>query len=64
MEKWSGILLEAYAASPIDNYKKVSIEQVQHADMEMFKYLIRETRRGIKPTGGPTPMEELLIGLW
>lgn len=60
LEKWLGILLEAYAAPPIDNYKRVSIEQIQLAEMEMFKYLIRETRRGIKPTGGLTPMEEAL----
>lgn len=52
MEKWSQILLGEYAAPAIDQYRKVSIEQIQHADMELFKMLIRETRGGIKPSGG------------
>ena len=57
MEKWSQVLLEAYAAPALDHYRKVSIEQVQHADMELFKFLIRDTRGGIKPSGGVAPFD-------
>lgn len=60
MEKWSQISLEAYAAPALDHYRKVSIEQVQHADMELFKMLIRETRGGIKPAGGISPIDAAL----
>ena len=59
-EKWTQILLEAYTASPPECYKKVSIEQVQHADIEMFKYLMKETRNGIRFNGQLNPLEEAI----
>lgn len=59
-ERWSQILLEAYTASPPTGFKKVSIEQVHHADMEMFKYLMKETRNGIRPVGAVCPLEDAL----
>ena len=33
-ERWSQVWLEASTSPPPDGYKKVSIEQVHHADME------------------------------
>ena len=60
MEKWSCILLEAYSKAPIPGYQRVTIEQIQHADMEMFKYLIKNTRGGVRPTAGKAPIETAL----
>eukprot|EP00435_Cladocopium_sp_Y103_P016429 s3380_g4.t1 len=60
LEKWSNILLEAYTKTPLEGYKKVTIEQIQHADMEMFKYLIKKTRGGIRPTGAVAPLAAAL----
>ena len=61
MERWSCILLEAYSRAPIDGYRRVSIEQVQHADMEMFKHLIKMTRSGIRPSLNKIPIEDELL---
>ena len=35
----------------------MSIEQVHHADMELFKVLMKETRAGIRASGGVAPLE-------
>ena len=59
-EKWSSILLESYSKSPVEGYRKVTIEQIQHADLEMFKVLIKSTRGGIRPSGGLAPLEVAL----
>lgn len=59
-EKWSSVLLEAYSKQPADGYRKVSIEQIQDADMEMFKILVKDTRGGIRPLGGVAPIEQSL----
>ena len=59
-ERWSQVLLEAYTAAPPDGYKKVSIEQIHHADLELFKYLMKETRSGIRPVGTSIPLEQAL----
>lgn len=59
-ERWSQVLLEAYTASPPAGYNKVSIEQVHHADMELFKFLMKETRNGIRPIGTSVPLEDAL----
>ncbi len=56
-ERWSQILLDAYTAQPPAGFKKVNIEQVHHADMELFKVLMKETRAGIRATGGVAPLE-------
>lgn len=56
-ERWSQILLEAYTAPPSSGFRKVSIEQVHHADMELFKVLMKETRSGIRVSGGVAPLE-------
>lgn len=56
-ERWSQILLEAYTAPPPSGFRKVSIEQVHHADMELFKVLMKETRSGIRVSGGVAPLE-------
>ena len=60
MEKWSSVLLESYSKSPIDGYRRVTIEQIQHADMELFKMLIKRTRNGIRPVGGVARWETAL----
>lgn len=60
MEKWTQILLEAYTTAPIAGHKKVSIEQIQHADMELFKKIIKETRDRIRPSGGVAPVQQAL----
>ena len=59
-EKWSSVLLEAYSKQPAEGYRRVTIEQVQQADMELFKQLIKETRGGIRPTAGVAPLERAL----
>lgn len=51
------MLLEAYSANPVAGHRKVSIEQIQHADMELFKKLIKDTRDGIRPSGGAVPVQ-------
>lgn len=58
LEKWSNILLEAYSKTPIAGYQKVSIEQIQQADLELWKLVIKQTRAGIRPVGGKMPVEE------
>lgn len=60
MERWSRIMLEACSAVPIDGYKRVSLEQLQQADLELFKYLIKNTRDGIRPVSGASPLEPVL----
>eukprot|EP00435_Cladocopium_sp_Y103_P023093 s793_g5.t1 len=60
LEKWSSILLESYSKTPIAGYQKISIEQIQHADMEMWKYLVKNTRGGIRPTAGSAPIDDAL----
>ena len=60
MERWSRTMLEAYAALPIDGYKKVSLDQIQRADLELFKYLMKNSREGIRPAGGVAPLEAIL----
>ncbi len=60
MEKWSSVLLEAYSKAPLDGYRRVTIEQIQHADMELFKMLIKMTRNGIRPVHGVAPLEAAL----
>lgn len=60
LEKWSAILLEAYSKSAIDGYKKVTSDQIQHADMETFKFLIRRTCAGVRPSLKSIPVEEAL----
>ena len=60
LERWSNVLLESYTKVPLDGYKRVSIEQIQHADLEMFKYLIKMTRSGLRPNGNTIPMEKAL----
>ena len=59
-ERWTKVLLEAYTTAPPAGFKKVTIEQVHHADMEMFKYLMKETRKGIRPFGSTAPLEDAL----
>ena len=58
LERWSAIFVEAYSR-PADGYKKVTIDQIQHADMETFKFLIRRTRAGVRPSLGSVPVEEV-----
>ena len=60
MEKWSSVLLEAYSKAPLDGYRRVTIERIQHADMELFKTLIKVTRNGIRPVAGVAPIEAAL----
>ena len=60
MEKWSKIMLEAYTNVPPEGYSKVSLEQLQRADLELFKYLMRECRSGIKTLSGRQPLAEAL----
>ena len=60
MERWSRTMLEAYSALPIDGYKKVSLDQIQRADLELFKFLMKHSREGIRPSGGVAPLEAIL----
>ena len=60
LEKWSNVLLEAYSKTPISGYQRVSIEQIQLADLELWKYIIKETRGGVRPSATRVPVEEAL----
>ena len=45
----------------MDGYsRRVAIERIQHADMELFKTLIKMTRNGIRPVAGVAPIEAAL----
>ena len=59
-ERWTQILIEAFTKTPPENYYKISIEQVHRADLELFKYMMKETRSGIRPVGGVAPLEAAL----
>lgn len=59
-ERWTQVLLEAYTSNPPEGYRRVSIEQIHHADMELFKFLMKETRNGIRPVGTVLPLEDAL----
>lgn len=59
-ERWTQVLLEAYMSPPLEGYAKVNLEQVHRADMELFKYMMRETRNGIRGIGGHMPLENAL----
>ena len=55
-ERWTSVLMESYTYAPIEGYQKVSLEQIHRADLELFKYMMRLTRTGIKVVGGVQPM--------
>ena len=61
MERWTQILIDAFLEVPPANYAKVTIEQVHNADLALFKYMMKETRFGIKPLAdGTLPLERAL----
>ena len=59
-EKWTQVLMQAYMAPPPDNYLRVTLEQIHRADLELFKYMMKETRSGIRPQSGTAPLETAL----
>ena len=59
-ERGTQILLEAYTAPAPEGYARLSLEQVHRADMELFKYMMRETRQGIKTVSGVQPLAQAL----
>ncbi|CAJ1372152.1 unnamed protein product [Effrenium voratum] len=59
-EKWSQVLLEACTSPPPEGYNKPNIEQVHRADLELFKFMMRETRSGIKAVNGVQPLDKAL----
>jgi hypothetical protein len=60
-EVWSQILIEALLRSPPYGYQKVSIEQLHAADLELFKFMMSETRNGIRSNAsGLWPLEAAL----
>ena len=56
-EEWTQVLLEAYTAEPPPGFYRVSLEQLHRADLEFFKGLMKDTRAGIRPTGGLQPIQ-------
>ena len=61
MERWTQVLFDAFLEVPPANYAKVTIEQVHNADLALFKYMMKETRFGIKPLAdGTLPLERAL----
>ncbi|CAE7638477.1 Abcb1a [Symbiodinium sp. CCMP2592] len=61
MERWTQVLIDAFLEVPPANYAKVTIEQVHNADLALFKYMMKETRFGIKPLAdGTLPLERAL----
>lgn len=59
-EAWTQVLLQAFTDAPPDGYAKLTLEQVHRADLELFKYIMRETRNGIKNVNGAQPMADAL----
>ena len=49
-EGWSQTVLTAYLRTPPSGYRRVSLEQLHAADLELFKCLMAATREGIRPT--------------
>ena len=63
-EIWSQVLITQYLRDVPEGYRRVSLEQVQNADLEMFKAAMRLTHRGIRPTGaGQRPLEDAIMSL-
>ena len=61
MEAWSTTLMNAYMRSPPRGFKRVSLEQLQAADIELFRCLMEATGDGIRPTAdGRQPIQDLL----
>ena len=60
-ETWHDVMLDAFMATPPEGYKRVTIEQLQRADLQMFKVLMRRTKDGIRPTlDGKYPLDQAL----
>ena len=60
-ETWTTTLLSSYLRPPPEGYRRVSLEQLHAADLELFKCLMAATRSGIRATAfGQRPLEEAL----
>ena len=46
-DKWAKVMLNAYLRTPPDRHERVSLEQLQRADMELCSLLMEETRDGL-----------------
>ena len=63
-EIWSQILISQYLKEPPEGYRRLSLEQVQNADLELFKGAMRMTHKGIRPTvAGQRPLEDAILVL-
>eukprot|EP00973_Karenia_brevis_P026542 3662475-Karenia_brevis.AAC.1 len=47
-EQWHQVLLTAYLTEPPPGYKRVTLQQLHAADMELFKELCKATGKGIR----------------
>ena len=60
-DQWSEIMLDAYLQKPPTGYRAVTIEQLQKADLAMFKMLMKMTKSGIRPDAeGKFPLDEAI----
>jgi hypothetical protein len=60
-EKWTKVLIEAYIRSPPQGFRRVSVEQMHRADVELFAFIQEETRNGVRPAAdGTLPFEVAL----
>ena len=60
-ERWTDTLLDAYLSPAMSGYQRVSIEQLHRADLQLFKFVMRETRDGIRMrSDGSFPVEDAI----
>ena len=59
MHSWTQVMLSAYLKEPPSGYRRVSLEQLHNADLELCKSMMTSTASGVRPPlSGPKPLEE------
>ena len=60
-ETWTDLLLDSFLADPPPGFRPVTVEQLHQADLALFKFMIKETKEGIRPKkDGSFPLEKAL----
>ena len=62
MEDWHNIMLAALLQQPIKGFSQVTLEQLNRADLALFHYMMRATRKGIRMlSNGTFPLEDAIV---
>ena len=62
MEDWHNIMLAALLQEPIRGFSQVTLEQLNRADLALFHYMMRATRKGIRMLShGTFPLEDAIV---